>query len=164
MYFPHTFYDIKGSMNLGKEARCSRYSTYYDPSSIFSWTGQITIMQHCKTLAWAPIAKYWYIIGLWSLTWGVVLFYWRTIWKQFKGHVKVISRSIWRKLLPWSRVFFRAVPISFSNVSSNGDWASVWWHVYNVSIITSNYINLTLCRWAISDNLKTAQFYHHDFH
>ena len=44
-------------------------------------------------------------------------------------------------------------PISFSNVSSlKGAWASVWWHLYNFSIITSIYINLTLCWWAISKN------------
>ena len=93
---------------------------------------------------------------LWSLTWGGVVFYWSTIRKQFEGQVKVILRSNWQKLLPY--IFFRAVPISFSNVSSlKKAWASVWLHLYNFSRITSIYINLTLCRWAISDNLKTDQ-------
>ena len=95
---------------------------------------------------------------LWSLTWGGIVFYWSTIRKQFEGQVKVISRSHCPKLLPWSHIFFRAVPVSFSNVSSlKGAWASVWWHLYNFSRITSIYINLNLCRWAISDNLKTDQ-------
>ena len=122
--FSHTFRILRVVSTLARRLGISLLPQYLVER------GKLQLCSYCRTLAWAPIAKYWQIIRLWSLTWCGVVFYWSTIRKQFEGHVKVISRSNWQKLLPWSHVFFRAVPNFFSNVSSlKGAWASFRWHV-----------------------------------
>ena len=71
MYFPHTFEDIRGSINLGKEA----IFHYYAPSSKFSWAAKLQLYSIVKKLVWAPIAKYWYIIVFmkFDIGWDCVL-------------------------------------------------------------------------------------------
>ena len=96
-------------------------------------------MQRCKTFVCATIAwsyEVWHGVGL-SFT-GV----------PSESNLKVMSRSNWQKTVTMTTYILQ---------NCSNFFCFFWWHLYQFSRITSIYINLTLCRWAISDNLKTDQ-------
>ena len=54
--------EIEGSVNLGRGI--TPLFPYYTHFPMINRTSKNCILQHCETSAWAPMAKYQYIIGL----------------------------------------------------------------------------------------------------